>query len=197
MIDEAVEARFLTAEMVTCTSIVAARGSRELALYGSFLPVSLPATRTGGAPTPVESPAGAIAAADGHLQLNEGRESVRIPVTNRGDRPIQVGSHYHFIETNRALVFDRGAAYGRRLDIPAASGGFEPGETKAAIPCRLRAAVSAAQPLADGPVPAQAAHARCRRFATGVRKLTAGRICPGIDDGILISTARQQAIAYA
>jgi urease beta subunit len=52
-------------------------------------------------------------------------------VTNLGDRPIQVGSHYHFIETNAALKFDRGAAYGKRLDIPAgAAVRFEPGETK-------------------------------------------------------------------
>ena len=52
-------------------------------------------------------------------------------VTNRGDRPIQVGSHYHFVETNRALEFDRRAAYGMRLDIPAGTAvRFEPGETK-------------------------------------------------------------------
>ena len=52
-------------------------------------------------------------------------------VTNRGDRPIQVGSHYHFAQTNRALEFDRGAAAGRRLDIPAGTAvRFEPGETK-------------------------------------------------------------------
>jgi urease beta subunit len=52
-------------------------------------------------------------------------------VSNRGDRPIQVGSHYHFIETNRALAFDRRASYGMRLDIPAGTAvRFEPGETK-------------------------------------------------------------------
>jgi urease subunit gamma/beta len=63
--------------------------------------------------------------------LNAARESVRLPVSNRGDRPVQVGSHYHFVETNRALVFDRGAAYGMRLDIPAGTAvRFEPGETK-------------------------------------------------------------------
>ena len=52
-------------------------------------------------------------------------------MTNLGDRPIQVGSHYHFVETNRALAFDRAAAYGMRLDIPAGTAvRFEPGETK-------------------------------------------------------------------
>jgi urease subunit gamma/beta len=56
---------------------------------------------------------------------------VTIPVINRGDRPIQVGSHYHFIETNRALEFDRASAYGMRLDIPAGTAvRFEPGETR-------------------------------------------------------------------
>ena len=63
--------------------------------------------------------------------MNADRETVRVEVTNRGDRPIQVGSHYHFVETNRALAFDRAAAYGMRLDIPAGTAvRFEPGETK-------------------------------------------------------------------
>ena len=56
---------------------------------------------------------------------------MELQVANRGDRPIQVGSHYHFVETNRALLFDRRAAYGMRLDIPAGTAvRFEPGETK-------------------------------------------------------------------
>ena len=60
-----------------------------------------------------------------------GRATVELNVTNLGDRPIQVGSHYHFIETNAALEFDRAAAYGMRLDIPAGTAvRFEPGETK-------------------------------------------------------------------
>jgi urease subunit gamma/beta len=59
------------------------------------------------------------------------RSAVEVKVANRGDRPIQVGSHYHFVETNRALFFDRRAAYGMRLDIPAGTAvRFEPGETK-------------------------------------------------------------------
>ena len=68
---------------------------------------------------------------EGELELNAGRATVEIEVTNLGDRPIQVGSHYHFIETNPSLRFDRDAAYGKRLDIPAGTAvRFEPGETK-------------------------------------------------------------------
>ena len=75
--------------------------------------------------------AGEIFPADGDLVLNEGREPVQVKVTNRGDRPIQVGSHYHFAQTNRALDFDRSVATGRRLDIPAGTAvRFEPGETR-------------------------------------------------------------------
>jgi urease subunit beta len=63
--------------------------------------------------------------------LNEGRHTVRLTVANKGDRPIQVGSHFHFFETNTALDFDRGAARGFRLDIPAGSAvRFEPGQSR-------------------------------------------------------------------
>src|SRR5438093_4333685 len=65
------------------------------------------------------------------IELNAGRPTARIEVTNRGDRPVQVGSHFHFFEVNRALAFDRTAAYGMRLDIPAGTAvRFEPGEIK-------------------------------------------------------------------
>ena len=65
------------------------------------------------------------------ITLNAGRETVTVLVSNTGDRPIQVGSHYHFFEVNRALVFDRAAAYGMRLDIAAGTAvRFEPGEEK-------------------------------------------------------------------
>lgn len=68
---------------------------------------------------------------DGTLDLNAGREVRRIKVANSGDRPIQVGSHYHFHETNDALVFDREAARGFRLDIPAGTAvRFEPGQER-------------------------------------------------------------------
>lgn len=74
---------------------------------------------------------GAITAADGELTLNAGRPHVTLSVVNTGDRPVQVGSHYHFFETNRALEFDRAAAYGKRPDIPAGTAvRFEPGQRK-------------------------------------------------------------------
>ena len=74
---------------------------------------------------------GEIIAAQGDLILNEGRETVTLKVANGGDRPIQVGSHYHFFETNPALKFDRDKAKGFRLDIAAGTAvRFEPGETR-------------------------------------------------------------------
>jgi urease subunit beta len=74
---------------------------------------------------------GEILCAPGTLHLNAGREQKTIVVVNTGDRPIQVGSHYHFFEVNRALQFDRAAALGFRLDIPAGTAvRFEPGDTK-------------------------------------------------------------------
>ncbi len=67
----------------------------------------------------------------GNIELNAGREAVEITVANTGDRPIQIGSHYHFAETNAALRFDRAAARGRRLDIAAGTAvRFEPGQTR-------------------------------------------------------------------
>jgi urease subunit beta len=67
----------------------------------------------------------------GEILLNEGREAITLEVANTGDRPVQVGSHYHFAETNPALAFDRAAARGRRLDIPAGTAvRFEPGQTR-------------------------------------------------------------------
>ena len=67
----------------------------------------------------------------GDLELNKGRPSVAVSVANTGDRPIQVGSHYHFAETNAALQFDRAKARGCRLDIPAGTAiRFEPGQTR-------------------------------------------------------------------
>jgi urease subunit beta len=68
---------------------------------------------------------------DGEIELNAGRKTVRLSVTNTGDRPIQVGSHYHFFETNPALQFDRKKARGMRLDIAAGTAvRFEPGQTR-------------------------------------------------------------------
>ncbi len=103
-------------------------GDLGLALYGSFLPV--PDLSAFGAPEPDVVP-GAVDVVPGEIALYEGRDRVTLTVTSRGDRPIQVGSHYPFAETNRALDFDRAAAAGRHLDIPAGTAvRFEPGETR-------------------------------------------------------------------
>jgi urease subunit beta len=68
---------------------------------------------------------------DGEIELNKGRKRLTLTVANSGDRPIQVGSHYHFFETNPALKFDRKKARGMRLDIPAGTAvRFEPGQTR-------------------------------------------------------------------
>ncbi len=68
---------------------------------------------------------------DGEIELNRGRKTAMLSVTNTGDRPIQVGSHYHFFETNPALTFDRKRARGMRLDIAAGTAvRFEPGQTR-------------------------------------------------------------------
>ncbi|HWL61457.1 MAG TPA: urease subunit beta [Steroidobacteraceae bacterium] len=74
---------------------------------------------------------GELLAEPGEIQLNPGRERRALSVANTGDRPVQVGSHYHFHETNNALQFDRAAAYGFRLDIPAGTAvRFEPGQSR-------------------------------------------------------------------
>ncbi len=69
--------------------------------------------------------------APGDIEINAGRARVTVEVANTGDRAIQVGSHFHFLEVNRALLFDRDAAYGMRLDIPSGTSvRFEPGDTR-------------------------------------------------------------------
>ena len=74
---------------------------------------------------------GEMRVAEGELELNAGRKTVTLQVTNTGDRPVQVGSHYHFFETNDALSFDRSVARGMRLNIPAGTAvRFEPGQRR-------------------------------------------------------------------
>jgi urease len=110
--------------------ISAANGNLELALEGSFLPVPdlsvfQEEELEGNAPGAI------ITDPNQTITLNEGSELVEISVTNTGDRPIQVGSHYAFVETNKALEFDRLVSIGKRLNVPSgASVRFEPGETK-------------------------------------------------------------------
>ena len=74
---------------------------------------------------------GEMLIADGEIELNGGRKTVELVVANSGDRPVQIGSHYHFFETNTSLQFDRALARGYRLDIPAGTAvRFEPGQTR-------------------------------------------------------------------
>jgi urease subunit beta len=74
---------------------------------------------------------GEVFPAEGEIELNAGQEIIKLEVSNTGDRPIQVGSHYHFAETNNALQFDRAKARGHRLDIAAGTAvRFEPGQTR-------------------------------------------------------------------
>ncbi|KAM5484334.1 Urease [Microsporum audouinii] len=109
-------------------------GDLEKALYGSFLPV--PPDDLFPDPEPEEylperMPGAVVVVKEKKIVLSAGRKRIKLRVTSKGDRPIQVGSHYHFIETNPQLEFDRAQAYGFRLDIPAGSSHrFEPGESK-------------------------------------------------------------------
>jgi urease subunit beta len=74
---------------------------------------------------------GEVDPGEGSVSINEDRETASVTVANTGDRPVQVGSHYHFFEANRALAFDRRAAFGMRLDIPAGTAvRFEPGDER-------------------------------------------------------------------
>ncbi|BGP20421.1 hypothetical protein JCM10213_001570 [Rhodosporidiobolus nylandii] len=128
--------------LVTVHDPICSSGSNldlSLALYGSFLPVPAagvfpdeePAVEGEGEEGEKYVKPGAMVLRKEEIRINEGRERVKVKVTNTGDRPIQVGSHYHFTETNRALSFDRQAAFFKRLDIAAGTAvRFEPGETK-------------------------------------------------------------------
>src|SRR5260221_12118542 len=110
--------------------IASENGDLALALHGSFLPVPQLSLFKPDAAT-ADSEPGAYEVQPGEMELNAGRESITLAITNLGDRPVQVGSHYHFIETNAQLRFDRAKAYGKRLDIPAGTAvRFEPRETK-------------------------------------------------------------------
>lgn len=110
-------------------------------------------------------PIGGYLHPDGPVELNVGRAVTTLEVTNRGDRPIQVGSHYHFAETNRALSFDRMAAYGCRLGIPAGTAArFEPGETRSVnlVPLVGQRVLTGGQGFVGGPLDAPGARERFR-----------------------------------
>jgi urease beta subunit len=104
------------------------------------------------------------------IEINAGRPVTRLLVANRGDRPIQVGSHYHFAEANRALRFDRLRAFGQRLDVPAGTAvRFEPGETKQVdlVPLGGRRRVGGFNGLATGDLDAPDARDRFERALAG------------------------------
>ena len=109
-------------------------GDLSKALYGSFLPI--PSASSFALPDPTSyspnaMPGAIITVKDHKITLNSGRKRIKLKVTSKGDRPIQIGSHYHFIETNPLLSFDRKLAYGYRLDIAAGTSvRFEPGDAK-------------------------------------------------------------------
>jgi urease subunit beta len=108
---------------------------------------------------------------DGDIEANVGRRTVQLTVANTGDRPIQVGSHFHFFEVNKALAFDRSQAFGMRLDIPAGTAvRFEPGDEKVVTLVELGGAreVHGLNALCDGPAtPARKADALERAAAGG------------------------------
>ena len=98
---------------------------------------------------------GEVLAASGEIVLNEGRPTLTLMVANSGDRPVQVGSHYHFFETNAALQFDREQARGMRLDIPAGTAvRFEPGQSREVtlVPYAGRRCVFGFNGRTDGPL---------------------------------------------
>lgn len=109
-------------------------GDLAKALYGSFLPIPPKDAFPDPHPQdyePQKMPGAVIPVKGSRISLNVGRKRIKVKVMSKGDRPIQVGSHYHFIETNPQLHFDRLKAYGYRLDIPAGTSvRFEPGDTK-------------------------------------------------------------------
>src|SRR5207247_3778127 len=114
--------------------------------------------------------AGAYNINAGEIDLTSNRATVSLPVTNLGDRPIQVGSHYHFIETNASLRFDRAAAYGKRLDIPAGTAvRFEPGETKTVklVEIAGKKIIRGGNNLASGKVSAAGKKAAMKRVKQG------------------------------
>jgi urease beta subunit len=105
---------------------------------------------------------------DGDIEANAGRETAQITVANTGDRPIQVGSHFHFFEVNHALRFDRARAFGMRLDIPAGTAvRFEPGDEKVVALVALAGAreVHGLNALTDGATGAGARPAALARAA--------------------------------
>ena len=105
-------------------------GTKLVTVHSPIMPVE-------GAGTDTVKP-GEVITEEGEREINVGRESITVSVANTGDRPIQIGSHYHFYETNKGLVFEREASRGFRLDIPAGTAvRFEPGQTREVVLVRI------------------------------------------------------------
>lgn len=141
-------------------------GNLANALYGSFLPIPNNDVFTLEDPEVYgrDKAPGAVILAPKPITLNKSRDRIKLRITNNGDRPIQVGSHYHFIETNPHLSFDRAKAYGKRLDIPAGTAvRFEPGDTKTVTLVAIGG----------------------RRVITGGNGLATGKVDLGRTDGIV------------
>ncbi|KAK5663718.1 hypothetical protein OQA88_4149 [Cercophora sp. LCS_1] len=132
-------------------------GDLARALYGSFLPIpeqSLFPVSEATVYEPEKRP-GAVVCVKEVVPLNEGRRRIKLSVTSKGDRPVQVGSHYHFVETNPLLQFDRGRAVGFRLDIPAGTSvRFEPGDKRTVTLVEIggHKVIRGGNGLASGPV---------------------------------------------
>ncbi|KAM4120388.1 hypothetical protein ACJW30_03G127400 [Castanea mollissima] len=162
-------------------AIASENGNLELALHGSFLPVpsldKFPDVEDKKFP-------GEIIYGDGNITLNRGRKAVILKVVNTGDRPVQVGSHYHFIEVNPYLVFDRWRAYGMRLNIPAGTATrFEPGEAKCVTLVSIggKKVIRGGNGIVDGPV----GHANFKVImeavnSRGCRNLDATNVSEGV-----------------
>lgn len=177
-------------------------GDLARALYGSFLP--LPSQHLFSLPDPaaydVANQPGAVIPVKTnavHIELNKGRRRIRVKVTSKGDRPIQVGSHYHFIETNPQLEFDRIAAYGYRLDVPAGTSvRFEPGDAKTVTLVEIAGnkIIQGGNNLASGVV------SRTRADQI-VAKLQAAGFAhvpePGADANLVTETFKMDRAAYA
>lgn len=145
--------------------ITQAAGDLKLALHGSFLPV--PDASVFGETE--SATAGEVTTPDAMLNLNADRPTTSLSVSNTDDRPIQVGSHFHFVECNPRLRFDREKAYGKRLDIPAGTAiRFEPGETKTVTLVEIAGnrVIRGGNNLADGSVGASNKAATLTRIAS-------------------------------
>jgi urease subunit beta len=130
----------------------------------------------------VDTPVGGYVLSEGAVEINAGRPKVKLPVRNTGDRPIQVGSHFHFFEVNRALEFDRLQAFGWRLDIAAGTAvRFEPGDQKEVtlVPFGGKMRVHGFNNLVDGWAPLNGAYrpraAEAARLAEEYGFMTGGR----------------------